>query len=242
MQLLLALKAAAFAVLFYFAGSSDFFLLLFILASSYFYYRNYWNAKHFLASFVVLLAICLIALWRLGGQNALLSTILAVFFGVVFFMLLGIKNMIFSHRTLPYYFLNTFLFAAALLAFFSADKSSSFVLEYLGLGAASFLLFREFLNFNYEISLGQIALPILSKRSLKALVFAFLVLELSWIVALLPIGFLNATSLALLFILLLEDLSLHNWNGTLTRRIALRDTTFFIVISFVIMVFSRWSP
>lgn len=241
MQLQLVLKAVLFSTLLVFVKSGWAWFGIFVLMILYFYYHDPWNISRFLSSFLILGAGSLIAFWRLSPQNTLASIIIAVFFGILFFILLGVKNLIFVHRAAPYYFLNSLLFSVVFILFFSTDKSMLFTLKYLLAGFAAFLLFREFLTFNFELPEGSIQSPVLVKKNLAALVFTFLTLELLWVVALLPIGFLNLVSLMLLFILLLEDLLLHNWSGTLTNQIILRNTTFFLLVGLVIFAFSKWT-
>lgn len=79
-------------------------------------------------------------------------------------------------------------------------------------------------------------------RNLGALAFGFLMLQALWVVAILPLGFLNAASLALLIALILEDFFIEHWSGEMNRKIILRNITLFLVLGLVILGASRWSP
>ena len=217
-------------------------LILCALASLYLYFRERVHSRLFLSSYIVLLAASLLSIHRINPASAPLLFAASLYFGILFFILLGVKNLIFIHRTLPYYFLQTFLFASVFMLFFNSDKSDSFIITYFLLGAAAFFLLREFIEFNFAPALGLLQTPIAIKGGITAFVFAFLLMELVWVVALLPLGFLNAASFMVLAILLLEDLLLHASGGTLTRPIILRNATFFLCIGLVIFVFSKWIP
>ena len=242
MQLLLVLKAAAYSVLLALSTINWFWVFVFIAGAFYFYRRESLNAKYFAGSFLILVSVSLLALFNVFSQNSWLYVVSAIFFGILFFILLGVKNLIFVNRILPYYFLNSLLFGAVLILFFAGDKSSIFAFKYLTAGAAFFFLFREFIIFHFETphSVGQS--PVSAKKNLIALTLSFLILQFVWIAALLPIGFLNATSFMLLSVFILDDLLIHNSRGTLTRQIILRDTTFFLVITLIVFAFSKWTP
>lgn len=97
------------------------------------------------------------------------------------------------------------------------------------------MLFKEFLNFSVPEASNS------RKKSLIAVSIAFLAVEFVWLVSLLPSGFLNAASLILLIILILEDFTVHHFSGTINRQIILRDVTAFLVLSLVILGASNWS-
>lgn len=242
MRLLLILKAALFSVFLVLGSANWSWLAIFIIAALYFYFRESWNRSRFFSSFVILLSSSVLSVWRLAGQSSPLLFAAAVIFGILFFILLGVKNFIFVHRLLPYYFLSSFLLLAVFLLFFSVDKSNLLTAEYLLVGLSAFLLYREFLLFNSESSPSLLQTPLITRKNLIAFALAFLTFQLVWVVSLLPLGFLNSASLLLLFALLFEDLLLHNWNGTLTRQIILRNMTFLLLIGLVIFAFSKWTP
>lgn len=217
-------------------------LILCVLCGLYLYFRERVHSRLFLASCIVLLAASLLSIHQINPASAPTLLVVSLYFGILFFILLGVKNLIFIHRTLPYYFLQTFLFTSVFMLFFNSDTSGSFIAAYFLLGAAAFFLLREFIGFNFAPALGLFQTPIAIQGGITAFVFAFLLMELVWVVALLSLGFLNAASFMVLAILLLEDLLLHALGGTLTRQIILRNATFFLCIGLVIFGFSKWTP
>ena len=66
-------------------------------------------------------------------------------------------------------------------------------------------------------------------------------MEVIWVVALLPMGFLNSSALVLLFILVLEDFAVNYFAGGLNRILILRNITVFVLISLAIFAASHWS-
>ncbi|MBI3638680.1 hypothetical protein HY227_02990 [Candidatus Wolfebacteria bacterium] len=235
------LKAVVFGALLIWSRDSWLGFFVFAGAACYFYFRKSFNAKKFSASFLALVlgSFLSVKILPLGESGWLFSA--AVFWSAMFFILLGIKNMVFIRRQPIYFFLNSFLFAGAFILFFIEKKSDFFALNYLLLGVAAYALFKEFLVFNFEIS-GDPARPmVFARKKLISLIFAFLTLQLVWAISILPIGFLNSASLALLMVLIFQDFSLHNWSGILERKIILRNATIFLIMSLIIFAFSRWA-
>ena len=244
MLLRTASKALIFAFLLYMYGTYTLWVwfVLSIFGSLYLYFKEQVHSKLFLPSFLVLIGASFLSISRMSPESTAFLATLSLYFGILFFILLGVKNLIFIHRILPYYFLNTFLFAVIFMLFFASDTGGFFIHTYLLLCAAVFSLVREFLGFNFAPTLGLLQTPVAIRRNIIALIFTFLLMEFVWVVALLPLGFLNAASFMVLVILLLEDLLLHTLSGTLTRPIILRNATFFLSISFLIFWFSKWIP
>jgi hypothetical protein len=240
--LVLALKAIIWGVLLTFVNRHWLFIIAFLLVSFYFYLRKPFNASRLLASSLILIFTSLLIMRTAGGLPGLslpssswLSIIIAFFFSLLYFLLLGIKNLVFIHRQSLYRLLNGLLFSGILILFLGAPKSGGyFALSYLLIGAASFLLLREYLAFDFESAMG--------KKNLLALVFSFLTLQFLWVVSLLPIGFLNAAAFSLLIILILVDLAVHNWLGALSRQLILRNASIFLILSIIIFALSKWSP
>ncbi|MBN2197939.1 hypothetical protein JW698_01980 [Candidatus Wolfebacteria bacterium] len=101
---------------------------------------------------------------------------------------------------------------------------------------AFFFLLKEFLSFS---------LPDLSFSSKKKLIIwgiSFLVIQLLWVISLLPINFLNAASFTLLIALILQDFIVQFSKGTINRQIILRNATVFLILSLIIFGASKWTP
>ena len=227
----LILKSAAFSVLLFLVDYSFLFVFLFVVSAFYFYFRPRLNSNKFFYSFLALVLVSLI----IGEKLPIFSYrfLFAVFLGLIFFFLLGVKNLIFIHRQNFYYIFSGLLFLLVFLSFFVADKSHWFNLKYILVGIGIFVLFKEFLKF---------FLPSLNKLiiSLTSLVFTFLTMEMVWVTALLPIGFLNSSALLLLFVLVLEDFAINYFVGAFSRVVILRNITVFALISLAIFAASHW--
>lgn len=211
------------------------FAVIFLAVAFYFYFRPAINAGRFLFSFLAVLAVSLLVVKSLTIGLWLLA--ICLFFGFLLFLLLGIKNLSFVHRQPLYYFYGALMFLTIFIVFFNSDKSRFFAVKYLAVGLAIFLIFREFLGVIEETE-GIAGFPL--KKNLYSLVFTFLILEFIWVAALLPLGFLNAASLAILLVLVLEDLIIHHFGGTLDRRLILRNITVFLILTLAIFGASIW--
>ncbi len=235
--LLLAVKGLVFGILFWAASYNWFVFLLFLLGAVYFYLNPIINSKELLAGFLILLTISLILIGRLPISGYRISA--ALFFGFLWFLLLGIKNLIFINRQKLYYLLNSFLLLLVFMVFFYSDKSKFFTLKYLAAGTVIFMLLGEFFRVFSENAHQNLTF-VRQPRLLMNLVISFLAIQLLWTIALLPIGFINASALALLSILSLENFSLYYLSGSINRRLVLRDITVFLLLGLMIFGVSSW--
>ncbi len=207
-------------------------MAVFLLAAIYFYFRPTLNSGHFFYSFLILI----ITAFLFVIHSSLFIIPISLLFGVIFFFILGIKNMIFRHRNAIYYLLNTILFLILFAFFFASNRSNLFLIKYLLLFFAIFLLFREFINFSVPEASNY------HKNNLISFGIAFLTIQFVWIIALFPFNFLNASSLILLILLILEDFSVNYFSGAINRQIILRNITIFLVLSLLIFGASKWTP
>lgn len=227
-------------------------LFLALVLAFYFHFRPFFNTKQFLSSFLVFLAVSIISLEdftslrqiRFVEENLWVLAGIFVFFWLIFFLILGIKNLAFVNRHLLYYFLSGILFFSTFSLFFKSDKSILFLFKYLMLGLTTYFLSREFLNFIFGggESIKSSDSPILVKKNLVSMTFCLLIMEFVWVLSLLPIGFINIAGLALIFVVILADFSLHHFKGGLNRFVILRNVTLFMILSLVIFMGSKWSP
>lgn len=205
-------------------------ILLFLSVSFYFYWRPVFSSSQFFGSFLILLIVSFLAVKFLWLDIAGIASILGL--AALFYMLLGIKNLIFVNRSALYYLLISILLFLAFFFFFMADKSQFFLIKYLSVGLAAFFLSREFLFFFVQ--------DFSKRRALITAGFSFLTIQSLWAISLLPIGFLNSAALALFAALILLDFTVNHFNGVLTRRIILRNATSWIVLSVIIFAASKW--
>lgn len=214
-------------------------VVAFLAVAFYFYFQSSLNVRQFPASFLVLIILSLLFVFNpliLGSQSSILASF---FFGFLFFLLLGIKNLIFIKREPLYYLLNGFLLLTVFVFFFSLNyfyQPFWFLVKSLAVFSATFFLFKEFLTVVISAPLGS------QKKNLMAGGSAFLSLQFVWTIGFLPFSVINAASLALLVALILEDFIIHHLSGTLNRQITLRNITMFLVLAMIIFGASKWSP
>jgi len=120
--------------------------------------------------------------------------------------------------------------------FFASDRFNLFLVKYLLLFFVIFLLFKEFISFSVPEASNY------HKNNLVSAGVAYLISQFVWVIALFPFNFLNASSLVLLMLLILEDFSVNYFSGTINRQIILRNITMFLILSLVIFGASKWSP
>lgn len=225
-------KSIIFSLLLFLAPGHWLFFTLFIAVSCYFYFMPSLNGSQFIFSFLTLVVISLLTVNSLGSWQI----IAVLFFGFLFFLLMGIKNLIFVKRRFPYYLFNSLLLFMIFISFFRFEISPLFFIKYLLAFFGIVFLSKEFLSFSVE---GFSNSP---KKNLIVYGTAFLVLQVIWTISLLPISFLNAGSLVLLVVLILQDFIIHYFSGAMTRPVILKNITVFLALSLVILGASRWTP
>lgn len=230
----LALKSLVLGVLLFFALATGkwFFVAVFVLSGCYFYFVPSVNSRHFLASFLVILFFPVFLRQFLDSGWFL---IVSLAYLAIFFVLLGLKNLIFINRRPIYCFLNGILIFAIFSLFFWSDRTGAlFFLKYLFVFFAFLFLFKEFLNVSSEGSGAQ-------KNNLFAWSVSFLVLQIVWALSFLPINFLNAGALILLIVLIFQDFISGYISGSIDRKLILRNITIFIALALAIFGASSWS-
>lgn len=236
-----ALKALIFSFLFleYSFQGGFFWTLVFIAAAAYLYFQPFFEAKKFVYSFGIIVFYSLVAGGFLSANSFgdLAVWAAAVVFGAAFFIILGVKNFSFLRRDIWLNVLTGFLYFLASAVFFIADKNSgyNFIFYFIVSFLAFFGILKEFVDFSY------LEFP-RSKKNLIVAGSAFLAIELATAAALLPIGFLNASALMLLFIFISEDFISHHLKGNLNRQMILNNVTILIVAMIFIFATSKWTP
>ena len=233
----MALKAVIFSGLLYLSIVYSLWFMVALWAFAlYFYFRSFFNIHQYLASFLTLLIASVLFI---NLPFTVYHLPFTIFFAFLFFLLLGIKNLIFIRREPLYYLLNSLLFLTVFIYFFSSnnfDQPFWFLIKSLAIFSATFFLFKEFLTVSVPVPLGS------QKRNLMAVGSAFLSLQFLWVIAFLPFRSLNTASLALLVALILEDFIVHHLSGTINRRIVLRNITMFLILAMIIFGASKWAP
>lgn len=177
-----------------------------------FYGRSSFN---FFSLLPTLLALLSLAFW-IGGRADFLSSVSLTILAFIFAVILGIKNLVITHRAAWHYFITCVLSYLLFLNFFLLDKSSLFSLKWL---LAATLL--TFLFWNLIASRPALLIVIL------------LISEILWLINWLPIGplsFVNLTMLSLLFLL----------EAIYYRRLSWKNLGLFAILTIVILVSSYW--
>lgn len=213
---------------------------LFAALALYFYFKSFLEARRYFSSFLIFLIVSLLTVYWLPDNAGKWNFIAAAAFGAVFFVFLGIKNLIFINRTFAYEFINNFLFFSVFAIFFLSDKSSNwFFFEYVAVFLAFFLLFREFILLQETRGL---ILPVSTKINLFSASFSFLISQFILAAAYLPIGFLNSAAISLAIVLAIKDLTASHLRGVLNQRIILKNATIFLIFSVIVFIASEWQP
>ncbi|MEX2033334.1 MAG: hypothetical protein WD889_02120 [Candidatus Colwellbacteria bacterium] len=218
----LLLKAALATLGVYLLRETSLSIVALLLFSPFFlviYLRPPLNNRKFLVSALSLLALPIL----LPPVAGILEWLLLVLWGIMFFLLLGVKNLIFLRRQGNYEIVHLFLvFGLGVLYLLGFLPFIPQILLFLAL----FSLVREFYS---------VLAPSYPQRViLAAATHALLLVEIAWILSFLPINFLAGGALLALITFIFHDLILHHFQGTLSRQIILRNVTLFTMLSILL--------
>lgn len=205
-------------------GAAFFSFLLFI-------FFDFFKDKKLKIAFFVFsfLSWILVDFLRFSVPNFL--AILFIFFlSFLFFLLLGVKNFIFSKGklilTIFFYFLS-FLIFSFILRFFSFSSIIGWIISFL----LFFFLLKEFFIFLTGDSFWD------RRKKIYLLAVSFLTFQTLWISSLLSLGFLNSASLSLVFLIVALDIIFHYFSGSLNRAILVKNLSFLLLFSLIILFF-----
>lgn len=219
-----AFKAGIFGLLLFLAGTAAFkttAVLIFLAAAFFLYLKPLFRTVEFILPFLLIIAFSFVAIFVLGESRYYPPAVILL--SLLFFLMLGLKDLILIQRSAWSRFLN------------------------LSLAYLFFLLFFYYLQDFFVLKLGMLFLVtfFLARDLLKNKIFywltAFLIAESAWVIGLLPIGFISAATLLLLVYAVLTDLSLSHIEGASSRRRILTDVSIFVLLFILILAFSRWA-
>ncbi len=235
----LIFKAAALSLLLFFIIGHNWLIAIFIATAFYFFFGSA-GGRQFLASFITLLIVSLLAVkWPLAADFWPSAVVLSS--GVIFFLIFGVKDLSFVNRRPIYHFLNNFLLLTVFIMFYASDKSQFFIVKYLAAFFGIYFLFQEVLAFISRFERENPVSLVASRINLLSFGLAFSVFQFLWAVSLLPIGFLNAGALTLALVLIIKDLTFAHLNGNLNRTVILKNITLLIVSILIIFAASKWT-
>ena len=207
-------------------GGSWYFLpfLVFVPIACYFYFVPLFHRAKLIAPFLAILVLS-----ALFPENA----IGAVSFGAMWFLLLGIRDLLFVDRAVMYEVLSFLILIFASLIFFYgvADVGMSYSLVgSAALALLFFLLLRGFLDY---------AGAERNEQFLVTGIFALLFWQWSVGTLLLPFHFLAQAALLFLFGAVLIEFAFHYLGGALTVKKAAVTGSVFLAAAFVVFLVSR---
>lgn len=213
-------------------------ILFFLTAGLILYNRPFLKASAHLTSFIVLILAAIFMLHRL--DNAVLIAIFLFSAAFLFYIVLGLKNLLLVYRASWQYILGLSLFYFIFLIFFALDKSY-FLWKEIGLAAVNFFLFKEFLGLIAQDAKIKGSSRAMKNINLAAAIITLLMAEEFWLINLLPIGFLNSANLALISVFMLIDLTRCSWQDNFPRKTVLADITVFVLTTLLIFGISQWA-
>ncbi|TSC89704.1 MAG: Uncharacterized protein G01um10143_194 [Parcubacteria group bacterium Gr01-1014_3] len=234
-QLRLAVKAlifGGFLVLAKIGNLGLFPVLFFIFVASFLYFKPIFNPTSQLNNLTLLLVVSIIFANLLNNFDYFLGS--AVFASVIFYLILGVKDLVLIRREAWSRFIALALVLAMAFLFFNSAAFSGLVLKTVVLFIGYCLVFHGVFSSEGGSASG-------GKNRTLTLSAALILLELSLVARLLPLTSLNAASLVLLGYFALTDLTDGYINKTLNRKMILTDLTIFIVLSLLIFASTEWS-
>lgn len=222
-----AFKAGLYVLLlFWLSQNRSFWAAIIFLASSlYFYLKPISPINRTLFSFLFVFSSSFVAAW-LG-----LEWFYFPIFGIFYFFILSVKNNVFKNNSVIFGILNNLLLFAAFVIFFWPNQPQWFFWKFIGLTVLVFFLIREFFF-----------LPAPAERNQMAAVFSLLMVQLAWAIMFLPIGFLNASALMLVIVLIFKDLAAAYLNKSLDNVLIMKNVTILAMAGLIIFMASRWQP
>ena len=234
-QISLSLKSLAFAVTLFIAVISGFNIsavLFFWLTAFVLYFRPSFIGNYYCRyAFIVLLGVSVLGMRILDSNIFFLPGI--ILYSFIFYLILGIKEVVFIKRSRVYYILGLLLFYNLFSIFFLADKSELFFFKYIGIIVAVFLIFREWLAL-----ISTFHFP--KREFIVSVVAALVVAEFLWVTALLPVGFIAASNFMTLLVLIIGNFLVNHFIGGISKEYLVQQIVFLVLISIFIFLTSGW--
>jgi hypothetical protein len=236
-RLALALKAALFAGFFGFAWTGGFAIVpvfVFIVGVSLLYFVFLLGSKKYLASFIIFIAVAITSgvSFRAVAPFPVLALINAFFF----FILLGLKNLLFVHRArshLLFFLANNYFFT---LLVFPRGGASQFFLR------AMFVFCAVFFSFHEYLIASQLHKEKNKIAKLGAAVAAMIAVETMWAASLLPLSSVSGAGMTFLATAAATDLIIRReQSGTIGTRAALINLTVLTLLVLLIFTATNWS-
>ncbi|PIR87771.1 MAG: hypothetical protein COU10_02775 [Candidatus Harrisonbacteria bacterium CG10_big_fil_rev_8_21_14_0_10_45_28] len=213
----------------------------FIVLALILYFNPLANARRLFFTFLFLLIFTFLITTKFAIDIPKTSAVypsvaFAVFFAALFYLLIGIKQLLFIRRAQAYYLLYLSVLYQGFLLYFASEKTDALpaIFKFLLLVLFLFHIIREFFRINNQSK----------TRFLTATVFSLTLvnLEIIWAISLLPIEFTSAASLATLFAFLSTETIRRYFQEELTAKFLRYSLLVSVSLFAVILAFSRWTP
>ena len=229
----LPLKAAAFGLTLYWNyvnGGGWLRASILVLVTAALYFKPLFNAVTFLRSMAVLLTLAVLA----GGYiPAAYDWAAALFFAALFYVIMGLKEFIFIARARVHLAVFTMLSYLTLFAYFTSDRRENF-LEYTALAGLSFFFIMS------ELLGAETNLPVRHGLAVSG-AFTMIFSQALWILGILPVGFLAATALGVIFAFTLGDAAAAYYTKNTNSRRLVGRAALFAVLAVLILLASKWT-
>lgn len=222
----LAFESFLFAISTYWFRSAGGFWagLAVILFFAYAYFRPISQSLKFLIVSFTLLTYCFL-FPNLGSLEALFVFSL----GVLMYLLVGVKDLLFIKRKETTQLLYSLIFFMGVYLYFS----NASLVGQLGLFFFSLFLFRELYVLLSDGSRNG--------RMLVSMVSSLIGVELAWVFELLPLSSSSASIIVTAAVFITNDIFMAYKLGTMAEKTLRREIVTVVLLSLAVLIFSRWS-
>ncbi|MBI2035483.1 MAG: hypothetical protein HYT12_02230 [Candidatus Liptonbacteria bacterium] len=212
---------------------------IFILASLYLYFKSGSRALDLFLAYILLLAASVaVKLWLgfanigkiLIEFNSQVQYSLALTLFVAWFLLFGIKELVFLRRKEMLVLLQTLIFFILAFLFLWLISPGDFYPAIFIFSTVTMLLFAQFYNFVSQKSFGY--------ALFLAITSSLVVLEIAWVASLLPVGIFGATTILVLFWFFAQRMYLLYEEKLLEAKVLLKNGLLFAALLVLVLVFS----
>ena len=221
----LALRATFLAIAIFWLRTGDFSFLKFLIFGTlflYLYLKPPLGATKFIVS-AMILGITIIFAPQVSG---LIGFYVNLALSTLGFLLLGIKNLIFTRRQNLYYLMHLVL-VIGLASLLSLNIISPILFFVLAL-----FLFREF----YIVMTPE--KPEL--LNLVATLEGMLVVQAAWVTSFFPTSFLVSSAVLVLITFIFHDALVHHLKDTFSKEVAIRSIAVFAALALLISILPVW--
>lgn len=224
----LAFRALVLALILFWlrsAGLTAGISLIFLTVFTLFYTRPPLGNAKYLSSAVILL----IAPFFVRVSQGAPEVLFIIGWGIAFFLLVSIKNLILLNRVNIYRVVHFAIVATLSLLLIERFGFTAQAVVFVAL----LFVFREFYANFSETGIEKI--------SLIAAIESFILIEISWMLSFLSTGVFISAAFLTLFAFVFHDTTSHRLKGTLSKQIVARNGTIFGVLAVAIMIVSSMS-